>query len=137
MKVIYKKIRFTLTLCEQTNILMPVLFFPPSLRKCPVPAAPALRGNIHPAGRQGTEQYSASEAENRDHAAGIALFQRKDSLSHTPIRFELGTLQTVEAGNIALLKQRLTEPLTGRAGQTAKNPLQQEQYTFAAFMPLV
>ncbi|MDR1325464.1 MAG: hypothetical protein LBK00_05450 [Treponema sp.] len=49
----------------------------------------------------------------------------------------MGTLQTVEAGNIALLKQRLTEPLTGRAGQTAKNPLQQEQYTFAAFMPLV
>jgi len=63
--------------------------------------------------------------------------QREHSISHTPQSYELGVLQAVETGNLTLLKQRLVEPVTGRVGQMAKNPLVQERYIFIAFATLL
>jgi AraC-like DNA-binding protein len=65
------------------------------------------------------------------------FFQREGSISHTPQSFEFGVMQAVEAGDISLLKRRLVEPVTGRIGQMAKNPLTQERYTFIAFVTLL
>jgi AraC-like DNA-binding protein len=63
--------------------------------------------------------------------------QREHVISHTEQSFELGIIQAVEAGDSTLLKRRLTEPVTGRVGQMAKNPLSQERYTFIAFVTLL
>jgi AraC-like DNA-binding protein len=63
--------------------------------------------------------------------------QRERSISHTEHTFELGVMQAVEAGDTVLLKRRLTEPVTGRIGQMAKNSLTQERYTFIAFVTLL
>lgn len=65
------------------------------------------------------------------------FYQREHSICHTPQSYELGVLQAVEAGDLALLKQRLVEPVTGRIGQMAKNLLVQERYTFIAFATLL
>lgn len=65
------------------------------------------------------------------------FFQREGSISHTPQSYEFGVLQAVEAGDMALLKRRLVEPVTGQVGQMAKNPLAQERYTFIAFATLL
>jgi AraC-like DNA-binding protein len=65
------------------------------------------------------------------------FFQREQSISHTPQSFEFGVMRAVEAGDISLLKRRLAEPVTGRVGQMAKNPLTQERYTFIAFVTLL
>jgi AraC-like DNA-binding protein len=65
------------------------------------------------------------------------FFQREQTSSHTPQSWEVGVLQAVEAGDIPLLKRRLAEPVAGRIGQMAKNPLLQERYTFIAFATLL
>jgi AraC-like DNA-binding protein len=63
--------------------------------------------------------------------------QREHSVSHTEQSFELGVMQAVEAGDSTLLKRRLSEPVTGRIGEMAKNPLSQERYTFIAFVTML
>ena len=64
-------------------------------------------------------------------------YQKEDPHKHTPQSFETGVLEAVEAGDITLLKKRLTEPVNGRIGKMAKIPLMQERYTFIAFATLL
>jgi AraC-like DNA-binding protein len=80
---------------------------------------------------------AVSEQETETSLGELLFFQRERAISHTPQSWEIGVLQAVEAGDGPLLKRRLVEPVAGRVGQMAKNPLLQERYTFIAFATLL